>query len=137
MRNIQLDYPSADLSFEHASRLANLAARKEQMLEPTIMAWHAQGSKAISPNFDGGNPAGWWGKFGEGNGGRLEIDVGKHFQFVMMDTRGFETLGPMPVRNVMGTDGQEYLCMTAMLGNDSAPNGEACLPLDDWWADQY
>jgi hypothetical protein len=37
---------------------------------------------------------------GAGNGGKLEICVGDDFQFVMMDARGYETLGEMPLRNL-------------------------------------
>jgi hypothetical protein len=137
MRNIQLSYSGPGLSYEHARQLAHEAARKEKMLEPTIMAWHEQATQAISPRFDGGNPEAWWGKYGEGNGGRLEIDVAHLYQFVMMDTRGFETVGPMPVRNLRDGGGTEYVCMSSMLGDSDTPNRQACMPLDDWWADQY
>ena len=77
-------------------------------------------------------------KYGEGNGGRLEVSVGDDFQFIMMDARGYETLGEMPLRNLMDSEGNQYLCYTPLQGMDSAvPKKEACALLDGWLADQY
>jgi hypothetical protein len=135
MRNLHIDYPGADLTFQHASFLAKNAAQKNQMQEPTIMAWHSQSD--MSPSFEGGNHDSWWEKYGEGNGGRLEVSVGDDYAFVMMDARGYETLDEMPLRNLKDSEGRQYLCFTPMLGGSSIPTLEACSLLDEWTADQY
>ncbi len=136
MRNIHIDYHGDALNFQSASLLAKGIARENQMQDPTIMAWHHPSSE--SPYYDGANPDTWWAKYGEGNGGKLEICVGDEYQFVMMDTRGYETLGEMPLRNLEDDEGNHYLCYTPMLDRASmTPNEKACTRLDGWLADQY
>jgi len=135
MKNVHILYPNSRLNFRFASMLAREAARQNHMDEPTIMAWHVQNE--MSPRFEGGNPDTWWEKYGEGNGGRLEVTVGDDYTFVLMDARGYETLDEIPLRNLQDSKGQQYVCFKSMLGNTSIPNLEACSPLDEWMADQY
>lgn len=136
MRNIHIDYHGDVLNFQSASLLAKGIARENQMQEPTIISWHRHGG--MSPYYDGADPDTWWAKYGEGNGGRLEICIGDEYQFVMMDTRAFESLGEMPLRNLEDDEGNHYLCYTPMLGmGATTPNKEACSHLDGWLADQY
>lgn len=138
MKNLHVDYQGAPLNFQSASLLAKGIARQNQMQEPTIMAWHRNSDQATPPVYDGADPDSWWAKYGAGNGGRLEVCVGDDFQFVMMDARGYETLGAMPLRNLSDAQGNEFLCYTPMLGQGvSKPTSEACTQLDGWLADQY
>ncbi len=56
----------------------------------------------------------------------------------MMDARGYETLSEMPLRNLMDSEGNQYLCYTPIQGMDSSVlKQEACSLLDGWLADQY
>ncbi len=137
MRNVQIDYRGEPLTFESASLLAKGVARENQMKDPTIMAWHMH--KDMIPYYDGADPDTWWAKYGEGNGGRLEICVGDEYQFVMMDARGYDILGSdNTLRNLEDSEGNPYLCYTAMMGRASmVPNDVACIPLDEWTANQY
>jgi len=136
MRNLHIDYQGDALNYQSASLLAKGIARENQMQDPTIMAWHSR--DGMSPRYEGGNPASWWEKYGEGNGGRLEVRIGDDFQFVLMDTRGYETLDDIPLRNLTDSQGNQYLCYTPMQGKASnTPNPEACTLLDGWLADQY
>ncbi len=139
MRNVHIDYRGSDHDFQTASLLAKAAARENQMKDPTIISWHHSGVKEeMSPYYAGANPETWWGKYGEGNGGRLGVDVGGDYQFIMMDTRGYETVGEMPLRNLTDRDGNPYLCLTPLQGmNSSVPRQDACILLDGWLADQY
>ncbi|MGB9130672.1 MAG: AF1514 family protein [Thiobacillus sp.] len=139
MRNIHIDYHGPDHGFQAASLLAKEAAKESKMMDPTIIAWH-QSSRlgATLPYYDGANPETWGEKYGEGNGGRLEVSVGDDYQFIMMDARGYETVGELPLRNLTDRDGNPYLCYTPLQGRDSAvPRKEACTLLDGWMADQY
>lgn len=139
MRNIHIDYHGPDKGFQAASLLAKNAAKENQMKEPTIMSWH-QSSRLgeTTPFYDGANPETWWEKYGEGNGGRLEVSVGDDYQFIMMDARGYETVGDLPLRNLTDRDGNPYLCFTPLQGKESSvPKQEACTLLDGWMADQY
>lgn len=138
MRNVHIDYQGAPLDFQSASLLAKEVARENQMQDPTIMAWHQDSDQAMPPFYDGANPDTWWAKYGAGNGGRLEVCLGNDYQFIMMDARGFEKLGEMPLRNLSDEGGNEYLCHTPMLDKGaSKPTREACTQLDGWAADQY
>ena len=137
MESIRIDYQGADLNFAKAIQLAKGVAMEQRMQEPAVLAWHQRSSHAMSPSYEGANPASWWEKYGAGNGGRLEISVGDEFDFVVMETRGFESVDPLPIRNLVGQDGQEYICLAPMLGNASTPNARACVPIDEWAADQY
>ncbi|MBS1213011.1 MAG: hypothetical protein H6R26_1628 [Proteobacteria bacterium] len=139
MRNVHIDYHGPDQGFQAASLLAKDAAKDNQMKDPTIIAWHRSNRLgATPPYYDGANPETWWEKYGEGNGGRLEVSVGNDYQFIMMDARGFETVGDLPLRNLTDSDGNQYLCYTPIQGLDSAvPRQEACALLDGWLADQY
>jgi hypothetical protein len=138
MRNLHIDYRGSDRSFQAASLLAKNAAMENQIKDPTIIAWHQKSTLGDTPHYEGANPETWWEKFGEGNGGILEISVGDDFQFIMTDARGYETLGEMPLRNLTDSEGNEYLCYTPLQGKESSvPKKDACAPLDDWVADQY
>jgi hypothetical protein len=137
MQSIRVDYQGSDLSFAQASLLAREAAKAHQLQEPTIVSWHQRSSHTMSPAYDGANPASWWEKYGEGNGGRLEVSVGNEFDFIMMDTRGFETVDELPIRNLQDEDGNEYICLTPMLGDRCAAIDKVCVPIDEWAANQY
>jgi hypothetical protein len=138
MQNVHIDYRGDALNFHGASLLAKGIARQNQMTEPTIMAWRRHDSQDMSPTaYDGSNPETWWEKYGEGNGGRLEVSVGNEYCFILMDTRGYETVDELPLRNLSDSLGNRFLCFTPMLGKTNIPNKEACMPLDEWMADQY
>jgi hypothetical protein len=136
MKEMHIDYSNSDLQYERASILARDAARQNAMQDPTIMAWHS--GSTVSPAFPGGNPEGWWEKYGTGNGGTFEVSVGNgdEYTFILMDAEGYETVDELPLRNLSDTQGTEYVCYSPMLQGD-APTKEACYPLDDWTADQY
>lgn len=136
MRNVQINYPGGTLNFQSASILAKRIAKENEVHEPTIISWHRNSDQSMSPYYDGANPKSWWEKYGEGNGGEVEIAVGDEYQFVMMDAEAYETLGEMPLRNLSDGSGHEYVCLTPMLGKSSRPTPEACTYLDEWTADQ-
>lgn len=139
MRNIHIDYHGPDEGFQTASHLARKAAMNSQMQDPTIISWHRSGRLGANPPaYEGANPETWWEKFGEGNGGTLEVSVGDDYQFIMMDAHGYETVDDIPLRNLMDNAGNQYLCYTSAQGKDVAlPRLEACVFLDGWLADQY
>ncbi len=138
MRNVHIDYQGTRLDFLGASQLAKETARENNMQDPTIMAWHRHDSEGMLPYFDGADPDTWWEKYGTGNGGRLEISVGDDYCFILMDARGYETLGEMPLRNLVDEEGNQYLCLTPVLGKtESRPNAAACTHLDGWLANQF
>ncbi len=138
MRNVHIDYSGSLPGLQAASLLAIGAARENQMKDPTIMAWHQSSELGMTPYYEGANPETWWEKFGEGNGGRLEVSVGDDYKFIMMDARGYETVGELPLRNLTDSEGNQYLCYTPIQGMESSvPKKEACALLDGWLADQY
>ncbi len=139
MQNVHVDYQGDTLNYQGACLLAKGIARQNQMTDPTIVAWRKHDSADMSPAlYDGADPETWWEKYGAGNGGRMEISVGSEYCFIMMDTRGYETVDQLPLRNLSDGRGNQFLCFTPMIGKtDNTPNLEACTPLDGWLADQY
>jgi hypothetical protein len=138
MQNLHVNYQGADLTFNQASLMAKAAAASEShMQSPTIVAWHQHSNHAMSPSYDGADPSSFWEKYGSGNGGRLAVTVGDEYDFVMMETGGFETVGQIPVRNLIANDGKEYVCLSPMLGDHGASIEKACVPLDEWIGNQY
>ncbi len=137
MDTIRIEYQGTDLNYAKALQVAKGAAMEQRIQEPAVLAWHQRSSHAMSPSYEGADPNSWWEKYGVGNGGRLEISVADEFDFVVMETRGFETVDQLPIRNLVAQDGQEYICLTPMLGDANSPNAHACIPLDEWAADQY
>jgi hypothetical protein len=139
MQNVHIDYQGDALNYQGASLLAKGVARQHHMVEPTIVAWRRQDSADMSPTlYDGADPDTWWQKYGEGNGGRMDVSVGGEYRFIMMDTRGYETVDELPLRNLTDGLGNHFLCYTPMIGKVSAtPDPEACIALDGWLADQY
>jgi hypothetical protein len=138
MQNIHVDYQGATLDFQDASLLAKKIAFENEMQQPTIMSWHMHSDDSMAPYYEGANPDSWWEKYGEGNGGKLEVSVGDEYAFIMMDTNDFETVGQMPLRNLSDESGNQYLCYTPILGRvTNTPSAEACIVLDGWLADQY
>ncbi|HEX7972135.1 MAG TPA: AF1514 family protein [Thiobacillus sp.] len=136
MKNVHIDYQGARPDFQRATLLAKGIAMENQMQQPTIISWHQQSNQHMSPYYEGANPDSWWEKYGEGNGGGLEVQVGDEYGFVMMDAQDYETLGEMPLRNLSDASGNQYLCFTPILGRSNTPNPEACTYLDGWLADQ-
>jgi hypothetical protein len=139
MQNVHIDYRGDALSYSGASLLAKGVARQNKMSDPTIMAWRRHDSADMSPApYEGADPETWWEKYGAGNGGRMEISVGKEYCFILMDTRGYETVDQIPLRNLSDNQGNHYLCYTPLIGKlGGIPNMDACIMLDGWLADQY
>jgi Domain of unknown function (DUF5619) len=137
MQNVQVDYQGGVPDFKRASQLAKGVAEENQMQQPTIMSWYQRSNQHMSPYYDGARDS-WWEKYGEGNGGKLEVRVGNEFGFVMMDAQGYETLGDIPLRNLTDEFGNHFLCYTPILGRLSRkPSPAACTYLDGWMADQF
>ncbi len=137
MQTVHIDYPGAKPDFNSASQLARRIASERAIREPTIVSWHQHSNQRVSSYYDGANPDSWCKKYGEGNGGELEIKVGNEYDFVVTDSDGYETLGKLPLRNLSDGFGNYYLCYTRIQGLlDKKPNPEACTYLDEWTADQ-
>lgn len=136
MRTIEVDVPMAEPNFRTASHLALEIAHANKMEDPMIVSWHAHRSGDMSPGFEGGNPDTWWEKYGKGNYGALEIIVSNAYDFVLTDSKGFQTLEGMPLRDLKDSAGTPYLCYSSMLKGADIPNAAACTPTDEWLAKQ-
>lgn len=138
MQTVHIDYPGAKPDFNGASQLARRIAMERNIREPTIVSWHQHSNRRVSSYYDGANPDSWCEKYGEGNGGELEVKVGNEYDFVMTDSEGYETLGKLPLRNLSDGAGNHYLCYTPIQGMlDKKPSPDACTYLDEWTADQF
>lgn len=137
MTHIDIDYQGNNLDYRLASTMARDMACAAQMSDPTIVSWHRRSTHAMSHDYDGAREESWWEKYGAGNGGELEVNVGNEFEFVMMDARDYETLEGVPLRNLKGSDGTEYVCLAPKQLESRTVTPSVCTPLDEWMADQY
>lgn len=137
MINLHVDYSGKSLDFAMASQMALTQARANNMKQPAIMSWRRHGSHAYSPGFEGADEESWWAKYGQGNGGQADISVGEDFEFIVMESGGFETVHSLPLRNLKDEAGAEYVCLSPMLDDTGKPRKDACSPLDEWTADQF
>lgn len=136
LHTIDVDIPMTRLDFKLASQLAMEIAQANHIEKPMIVSWHACRGEAMSPSFEGGDPESWWEKYGEGNYGELEISVGKDYDFVLVESQGYETLDDMPLRDLKDSAGNPFLCYASLLGDSRVPNAMACMPTDEWLCKQ-
>lgn len=137
MINLHVDYSDKPLDFKTASAMALTQARANKMRQPTIVSWHQYDTHGFSPGFEGADEESWWAKYGKGNGGQMEIRVGDDFEFIVMESGGYETVRNLPLRNLKDSAGVEYVCLSPMLDDSGKPRKDACSQLDEWTADQY
>jgi hypothetical protein len=136
MRTIEVDLPMRPPDFATAHRLALEIAHANQMESPMVVSWHARADHAVSPHFEGGHPEDWWRKFGHGNQGELEVDIAHAYEFILTDGRDCETLDEIPLRDLTGLDGTPYVCYASLLAGSDMPDGQACMPADEWLCKQ-
>lgn len=136
MINMHIDYSGDKLDFATACRMALMQARSLNMKQPVVVSWHSEADHRFSPGFESADEASWWAKYGEGNGGQAGISVGEDYQFIVMESGGFETVRDLPLRNLKDAAGAEYVCLSPMLDDTGQPRRDACTALDDWTADQ-
>jgi hypothetical protein len=137
MTQVHIDYSGHKLDFMTARRLALSQARSCDIEEPAVISWHQRSNHRFSPGFSGADVDSWWSKYGEGNGGTAKIAIGDDFYFVIMETNQFEKVRGLPLRSLRDASGAEFICLLPMMKGQDRPNTEACMPLDDWAADQY
>lgn len=137
MIHVEIDYSGQKLDFITARRLALSQARSCDIEEPAVISWYQCSSHRFSPGFTGATETTWWIKYGEGNGGTAKITVGDDFHFVILETSKYEKVSSLPLRSLSDVSGTEFICLMPMVKGRDRPNKEACMPLDDWAADQY
>lgn len=137
MINLHVDYSGKDLGFNMAREMALARACAQNMEQPVIVSWRQYNTPGFSPSFEGADKESWWAKYGQGNGGQADISVGEDFEFIVMESGGYETLHSLPLRNLKDEAGVEYMCLSPMLDDSGKPRKDACVPLDEWTADQF
>jgi hypothetical protein len=136
MRTIEVDVPMTEPNFRTASHLALEIAHANRMQDPMIVSWRNHQNHAMSPSFEGGNPDSWWEKYGKGNYGELEVSISHAYDFVLTDSKDFDTLEGMPLRDLKDSAGNQYLCYSSMLKGSDIPDEFACTQTDEWLAKQ-
>ncbi len=84
---------------------------------PASVAWHQSRAPGEMPHYEGANPDAWREKYGAGSGGWLEVSMGDDYPCIMMDARGYETVGALPLRNLKDSEGNRSLCCTPLTGS--------------------
>lgn len=136
MKSLYITPPHKGTSFHDAMRMAMIEAHAQSIRHPAVLSWHDRIHHGFSPGFEGADEALWWEKYGEGHGGKLMVNVGDEYEFIVTDVAGFDTPHAIPIRNLSDEEGNEYLCFTPMLDDTGRPRPDACIPLDEWMAKQ-
>ena len=84
---------------------------RESLSEPVVLSWRDDENNLIAPEIPGAATPDRWKEYGMANGGRLEVDVGRDYRFILGEAADFEGQDPA-FSNVTDADGNTYLCLT-------------------------
>lgn len=100
-----------------AARNKAVAKARETLDEPVVLSWRDDSTHRIAPEIPGAVTANRWQDYGEANGGRLRIDVGKQYHFILGEAKDY--LEPHSLfTNITDDDGNTYLCITGACTED-------------------
>jgi hypothetical protein len=100
-----------------AARNKAVAKARETLDEPVVLSWRDDSTHRIAPETPGAVTANRWQDYGEANGGRLRVDVGKQYHFILGEAKDY--LEPHSLfTNVTDDEGNTYLCVTGACTED-------------------
>jgi len=131
LKRIDLNVDRTDLSFEMAREAALKAAGNEEG-EPTLISWYDHRHNTHSPNYlSGMNNDVIVRDYANNWGGDLEVKVNEDYAFMFLDGSNYDKHDSSPYRNVEGTKGDWYMCLSgeSILVGTTRP--QSCSPLSD------
>jgi hypothetical protein len=94
-----------------AARDTAVRSAREQLQDPVVLSWRDDRRELIAPEIPGAATATRWEEYGEANGGRLRVDVGEDYHFILGEAADF--LEPHSLfTNVEDDQGNVYMCVT-------------------------
>jgi len=94
-----------------AARDAAVRSARESLEDPVVLSWRDDHRHIIAPEIPGAATENRWEEYGEANGGRLRVDVGRDYHFILGEAADF--LEPHSLfTNVADDQGNVYMCIT-------------------------
>jgi hypothetical protein len=84
---------------------------RESLTEPVVLSWRDDRTDTIAPEIPGAATPERWKDYGVANGGKLEVDVGGDYHFVVGEAADFKEPHSL-FTNVKDAEGNTYLCIT-------------------------
>lgn len=103
--------PATGASGIAAARDQAVRKAREVLTEPVVLSWRDDRTQTIAPEIPGAVTPERWEEYGIANGGKLEVDVGDDYHFVLGEASDFEEPHPQ-FSNVLDPEGNTYLCVT-------------------------
>lgn len=94
-----------------AARDAAVRSARGKLQDPVVLSWRDDRRDLIAPEIPGAATPTRWEQYGEANGGRLRVDVGGDYHFILGEAADF--LEPHSLfTNVEDEQGNVYMCVT-------------------------
>jgi hypothetical protein len=94
-----------------AARSQAVAKARKSLHEPVVRSWRDDRSHTMAPEIPGAATDSRWQEYGEANGGKLMVDVGDDYHFILGEAEDF--LEPHSyLTNLTDDEGNTYLCVT-------------------------
>jgi hypothetical protein len=103
--------PSAHPKGIAAARDFAVAKSHEYLAEPVVLSWRNDETETIAPEIPGAVTPERWKEYGVANGGKVEVDIGEDFHFILGEAAQFVEPHSL-FTNVTDADGNTYLCVT-------------------------
>lgn len=84
---------------------------RESLKEPVVLSWRNDRTDTIAPEIPGAVTPERWKEYGVANGGKLVIDVGSDYHFILGEASEFKEPHSL-FTNVTDAEGHTYLCVT-------------------------
>jgi hypothetical protein len=111
--------PSAHPKGIAAARDFAVAKSHEYLAEPVVLSWRNDETETIAPEIPGAVTPERWKEYGVANGGKVEVDIGEDFHFILGEAAQFVEPHSL-FTNVTDADGNTYLCVTGACTSEDA-----------------
>lgn len=106
-----MKFSDSQISSIEAARDAAVRCSREALQEPIVLSWRDDRRKLIAPEIPGAVTEARWEEYGESHGGRLRIDIGDSYHFVLGEASEFFEPHSL-LTNITDEQGDTYLCVT-------------------------
>ena len=102
--------PAAQARGIEAARNQAVIKARESLNEPVVLSWRDDETNSIAPEIPGAATPRRWEEYGIANGGKLEVNVGDGYHFILGEAEEFEE-PHLFFTNISDAEGNVYLCL--------------------------
>lgn len=116
MKQVQLDAPGPHIDYHDARVIAvDYACTHAGIGAPVLMVWHDKKLARFSPGIPGARTKTRWHDYGRSHAGCLVVSINGEYDFIFAEGEPFITHGVSPYINIIGADGNHFLCLRKTL----------------------